>query len=194
MTKKYGHSRFVNLFGSLGYLSLLVQWFWAFIVIFAPLLESDLSWLFVQHGNPATSAPAVQFSFDPTLALMITTITTIMVIGGTIFAMMRLPRAIGKSSAKVTHSAADIAVDMAIRHKRVKKSQRRKLNARTLIVIKAIATLVPIALLPLASPSIQLELNVILVIGAICAAFTIVYFCMQYVIAYLKRVDYRTIW
>lgn len=187
-------SRLVSLLGTLGYLSVVLQWAWAAVLMsYVLLLEKDSSWMKIQPTNP-TPTPDISFSLPPMAGIILTGLVTFVVIAGTLYTFFMLPKAVGKTGARVTRSTSNAITPIVTRHKPLAPKQRKQINYRVTIVLKFILVLFPFFASLIPQPHVPLDYRAIVVVATILASFSFVYFVLQYLAASLKKVDKRIIW
>lgn len=194
MTPRKKSSRLVAALGTLGYASLLMQWMWMAVVSgYALLMDKNHSWTKIQSA-PAQPQPEMQFSLPSPLAVIIAAIITLVIIIATIYVLAKLPRAIGKTGARVTRTTSDALTPLVTNHKPVTPKQRRVISYRLGIAIKMGLVVVPLAVSLLPYPAVPLEYRAVAAMAIIMASFSAGYFALQYLTAHLKQVDRQTIW
>lgn len=189
---------FANVFGALGYLSCLTQWLWAFVVVLLPRLDTpEFRHIFLPTTSPEPAAPAYTSTLPPVIQTIFLILAVVFTLGVIIYAIVSVPRAIGRAGSKVTHQAAEIAVKQIThtQHKPLTKTQEKTFIERITWSVKLAAVLLPMAALLIPSaPGLGLTRDVILAFGGFCAAITLVWFTVQYCIAKFARLDPRTVW
>jgi heme/copper-type cytochrome/quinol oxidase subunit 4 len=194
MTKKYGCSRWVNALGALGYLSLFVQWLWSIIMIGYPSLEDGSLTHFLQPSSTSDAIRLPDMVIPMAVALPFTIIVTVVVVVATLIAFFSLPRTIGKGGATVTHKAAKVSTDYAARHHHIKKSEKKRLDTRIIALLKITLSFVAFILVILPHPATPLEYRLVVLVGALEFAATLIYFAGQYLVARIRQVDPTTVW
>ena len=115
-----------NALGSLGYLSLLIEWAWVALVFVYPLAENgQLSWIL---GNtppelPPPPAPIVITPF--TIAIIAITVAICLVT--TIYALVKFPISVGRTGARLTHESVRAVIPQITGHKKISRSRFRRL-------------------------------------------------------------------
>lgn len=184
----------VNTFGTLGYISLLFQWCWSLLILTYPLIESGKLLPAPTPTPHPTNTMQVPEAFSP-LMLLIAAFITVLVIAITFIAIARLPRAIGQSGAKLTHTAANKATTFVVPKPETPaaKRQRRRLSYGLVLLIKFLAIIMPLVALFFASQAI-LPMNIAWIIAGFCASWSVFYFTLQQLLAKLLRVKTDAIW
>ena len=167
-----------NTFGTLGYLSLVIQWAWTGLILAYPIImkanHGDLWWL-----------SAVSF-----LAIVI----AIVIVVVSVVAVIRLPKNVGKTGAKLTQTAADAIIPVVAHAKDVPKAKRKRLSFKIIVALKCICTVLALALLLFARPIGQVTFPVIWATGMFCFVCTMVYWLIQYIAAQVGRVPQHKLW
>lgn len=143
--KKRAAAFIVKMFGALGYLSVFFQWGWA-LLLYSPLYVGID---FLQPEAPREPVMA-QSSGDPSLALVLFAgVITLAAIVATIFVFIKIPASTEKAGAKITQSAAKVAIPVITHHKKVSKTRQRILTRRIIVIAKCALVVVPlIAIFP----------------------------------------------
>lgn len=181
---------FANILGTLGYISVLFQWLWSFIVVANPLLSSDLHFLIPKNPTPTPIVPST-----PPSPFMIgaVVVLTVLIFAMTLYVLWKLPKAIGRRAGRTTKHAADSLVPL-ITHRAPTKKEQRKLSRRLVLVIKSTIILLPLVALLWANPIGELTRDIILVVGLFCACCSLFYFGIQLLCAYVWRLPSERIW
>lgn len=190
-TPTNGRLTFVNVLGTLGYISVIFQWLWAIIVVAHPILSSDMSFIIPQADSPAPITPT---SPPSTFAVIIVVALTILIFAFTLYVIWKLPAAVGKRGSMVTKRTADTLVPIISAHRPQTKKQRRMLSRRLILLIKFALILIPVAALGFATPVGELTLSIIWIAGLFCAACSSVYFAVQQLLGKLWRLTPEQIW
>lgn len=180
----------VNVIGTLFYLSLILQWVWTLIILAHPLISGDMSFLYppaIEHPEPVTPTPPSPFMIG------IVIFVTIAVFAMTVYALIKLPRAIGAHGAATTKQLAS-SLAPVVTPRTATHAQRRIISYRLTLIIKLTVAVLPLILLPFASPIVGLEDRVIWTIACFCAAWTICYFVLQFALVKLWRVPREQVW
>lgn len=191
--KRNGKLFAVNVLGSLGYLSLLIEWAWVALVFVYPLAEKGkLSWF--MPSTPVTPAPPVTPIPITPFTIAIMGVIVMLCLVATIYALIKLPGSIGRTGARVTHKSAEIVIPELTSHKKLTGSRLRRLSFRLIVAIKAILIILPLAL-TLFLPSLSaLPQNVIWIILAFLAFWPVLYFGLQTLFTSLLKLDPMLVW
>ena len=184
-----------NIFGTLGYMSLIVQWLWAGLTLGFPLFASD-EFRTVFLPEPTTPAePAVSVSIPEPIAIMFMVLALIFAIGITIYMIVAVPRTIGRVGKKVTVKSAEKIVPYVTHHKHISKKRKKTLLERITWSVKLALLALPIlALLIPVSDDLGLAGEVVTGVGLLCAGFTLAWFGLQFLVAKLGALDPRDVW
>ena len=111
-----------------------------------------------------------------------------------VVAVIRLPKNVGKTGAKLTQSAADVIVPIVAHTENVPKAKRKRLSFQIIVVLKCVCTVLALTLLLFARPIGQVTFPIIWAVGMFCFVCTMVYWLIQYIIARAGRVPQNKIW
>lgn len=186
-------AKVANIFGALGYMSIIIQWAWSLLIIAYPILTSDELSSWVSQKTASAPETAELGAFTPAVTI-IAIAATLLVMIATIVVVARLPKKIGRQGAKVTHTAAHKLVPTITHHKPISKKQRRIISYRLTLTIKLALVVTPLLILGFATPISTLTLNIIWAVGLFCASCSIVYFVIQQTIAYLRNIKRDALW
>lgn len=182
-----------NTFGFLGYLSLLLEWVLVICIIAYPFVQNGgLDWIVPAH-NPEPTPTMAPIPASP-LTLVVGIVATIVSLGIMVYAIYKLPQAVGKTGAKVTHKAAHVIAPVITKHRKLPKKALRLLTFRTVIAIKVITALLPVMVVVAIPTFLVLPKNIVVVITTFFAGVALVNFCIQYGLTKLKSVDTTAIW
>lgn len=194
MTKQRRTSLTVaNSFGALGYLSVLVQWLWASIVIGYPLLtEHKLNFLLPKGEAGPTPPPADYGNFTPVLT-GIAIAFTLLIIALTIYALIRLPATVGKRGGAIVHKTAD-SVTPLVMPKKATKSAQQTLTYQITWGIKLGLIILPVLAMLFAPDNHELQRAIILTVGIFCAICSILYFGVQWLMSRTFQLEKKAVW
>lgn len=193
MTSSQWRKATINTLGTLGYISGILQWTWTLIILGYPLLTADHVIFFPKptHVVPITSGESVAFS--PVL-LVAAIASTLLVLAFTVVTLIKLPKSIGISGAKTTHTVAKAIIPAVTHHKKLPKKQYVALSYRIIITLKYLLTILPLVLLVFAPTIAELSQKIILTVGAGAAIFTLFYFTAQALLVEMLRIDKKSVW
>ena len=198
-SKQHSHRRIVvNIFGTLGYLSVFLQWTWTAIILLYPLFQSEaVQKIFLperQAPRPVVSHSGCYSDAAPFIAIVSIAITAAIIVMS-IITLIGLPKKIGKTGAKITHSAADvIAANTRPPKQQPAKKWKLNLSYKLIICIKLILTVLPVILLLFAPTIPKLPHQVMTIVGNFCLVVSAVYWLIQYALAKILRVPHKEIW
>jgi hypothetical protein len=193
MTNTAWRPTFVNIFGTLGYISIILQWAWTLIILCYPLITADHS-TFLPQPTLHTSAPAMEFgALSPVVIFMAIAFTLLMLVM-TVIIVIRLPKTIGISGAKTTHVVAKVIVPAITHRKAIPKKKYMTISYRIILGLKYVLAALPLGLLVFAPTIDALPDNIITFVGIIAAGFTLAYFTVQAILVQILKVDKKKVW
>lgn len=182
-----------NIFGTLGYISALIQWSWAGLILIYPILITRPDFLFPK----ATSLPPETIEIEPAftpIMLVIAAVVTVVILAITAITLVRLPKTIGKRGATLTQNAARSALPVITHHRKISKKERKQLSYRVILLLKVAIVTLPLIAIIFASSIDHITPTVIWSVMLFCTAWSLAYFVIQQVIAKLARVDTDMLW
>ncbi|MBC7764173.1 hypothetical protein H7Y29_00495 [Microbacteriaceae bacterium] len=183
----------VNTLGTLGYLSIIVQWTWCVITLGQPLLSADKHLYLPQAPVPPVSH-VIDFGilapFVPVLALLVTVIIIVL----TVVTLVRLPKAVGKTGSNMTHAAASQIIKKTHRHHSLPIKKRNKLSFWIIWLLKSIAVYVPFALVFITPAVDGLTTRLVTTVSFACAVLSTFYFVLQLSLSFILKLDKKKIW
>ncbi len=191
--KQSGKLLTVNILGSLGYLSLLIEWAWVALVFVYPLAEKGkLSW-FMPNTPAIPVPPPAPIAITPfTIVLMGLVVS--LCIAATIYALIKLPGSIGRTGARVTHISAEAVIPRLTGHKKLTRSRLRRLSFRLIVAVKVVLITLPLVLTLFLPEVSALPQNVIWVILVFLAFWPLLYFGLQAFLTNLLKLDPALVW
>lgn len=192
-TQRYPSTTAANIAGTLGYLSVLLQWTWTLLLLCYPLLASDHSILFPQHPVHPVHTENQALATSP-IGIFAALIVTAFILVLTVLVLTKLPRAIGKRGSQITQQTANVVVPIMVRHKPLSKAKRRKLSYRIILTVKLLAIVLPLVGLIFAQPVKPLTSSVMWIVGLYCALWSVLYFAVQLAVAVICKVDRSRLW
>lgn len=190
-------TKLANIFGTFGYLSVVVQWFWFVAVIILPYLqESSLKTIFLPQQGAIPSTVTTNLDFPPFIQIIIAGAAIIFTLAITLYAIYMVPRSIGKAGKKLTQTSAHVVTTRIKHHHKPLSAPRRKRIYEYLTwSVKTLLLIVPCLLLLLpAQYTLPIPHEAILIIGVFCAGMSLLWFGLQYIISRISRSDAREIW
>lgn len=190
--------RSANVFGILGYMSVVIQWLWFSVTLLFPLISLlGLSNLFMppsnQHAQPNTPAQAIDLP-SPIEGLFVI-LAIIFTIGICLYAIFAVPRTIGKLGKAVTHRSAAVAIPHITHHREVTARKRKKLIEYITWSIKILLVVIPLCALLAPTPtSVGLEHAIVLVVGLGSGVWSCLMFGIQYLVVKIRHIDPEYVW
>lgn len=201
MTQRRGRSvkkGILNFFGSLGYLVCFLQWFWALMLYFSVI--QSLAIFLTPSASDKHVAQAPSFTFTPPSSLEIIILVTVVIvmIALTLYALIKIPIGIAKSSNKVVHKTAESLAPLVIKvqHKEDTKKSRLKLTAKLMFFIKLVLIIIPLVL-TLASRLLDeqsVSYSIAITIGYGLAGLCVAFFGIQYLLASWLHISKADLW
>ena len=188
---------FVNFFGTLGYMSVILQWLWVVVLYGPALMDTPLKQLFFPpEGEPIITPPVHEAATQSPLTIALAVGITIIVLAITIYVIIKAPSAVGKTGKKVTHSAAKAVIPVITKHKPIKKEFRRKLTIRITALSKMFLVIIPlVGILPVQFLSeLPVSFDIILIITVVNALLSLLFFGLQYAMARVFRTQLTVLW
>lgn len=182
-----------NTFGTLGYLSVLLQWTWVLLLICYPFLTADHSFLLPDaptHPLPSTDSTVASSPVAAIIAIAATAFVLVI----TVIVVAKLPKQIGKSGAKLTHQTADTLIPIVTKHKPLPKKKQRILSYRLTLMLKVALTIVPVLGLFWVQSPYPLTTPIVWTIGLFCASWSVIYFVAQQAVGLFTKIDTRALW
>ena len=179
-----------NTFGTLGYLSLVIQWAWTGLILAYPIImkanHGDLWWLSPNcRTHESTPAQPIDLGFaTPAVSFLAIVIAIVIVVVSVV----------GKTGAKLTQTAADAIIPVVAHAKDVPKAKRKRLSFKIIVALKCTCTVLALALLLFARPIGQVTFPVIWAAGMFCFVCTMIYWLIQYIAAQVGRVPQHKLW
>lgn len=182
----------VNTFGSLGYISLILQWAWGVLIVAYPFITSGAMVKRVNHPVPTVSGDFG--AFNP-LVTFIAICTALLVLIATVMTLIKLPKTVGKTGARVTHQAAAKTTKSLFKpkHAPLPEKKRIEMSHRLVLAFKLIAMVTPLAML-LFTKDIPLDTAIMWAIGVTCAMASLLSFTFQELLARIVGVKLDAIW
>lgn len=184
----------VNFFGTLFYLSCLLQWMWATL----PYMPSIVRLAEMLQGPEDTPAPIQEaaVSGPPSLLLLIIAFAaTAIVIGLTLYVLIKFPVTVAKSAQKITQNTSARIVPIVTRHVKLPEKKRRRLTARIIVYLKLIICVLPVILCACTYFfETELEYGITMIIAAVLGLGSLLLLSAQLLIARWLKVKSNAIW
>lgn len=180
----------VNIFGTFGYISLVLQWLWVSVLFLPQLLENEPVRDFFMPPTDVTSAPPFEFHTPPLLATTLAIAITVVVLTVAVVVLLRLPTTISKTGKKATLKTAEKIVPVLAHHKKLSPKKKRQLTVQAIRILKFTLTVLPFLLLLLVAfiPT-SLSDAVVIFVGAFLALGTLAWFSLEYALARIFKID-----
>jgi hypothetical protein len=188
-----------NFFGGLGYIFLILEW----LVLVLTYFYWVQSWGIVKDMRKDTPPPApisdpVSINDGSLLYVILGAIITVFMIVLALYAFIKLPSMIVKTSRRVVHKTAEFTAPAAlhIQHKKATKKNRIKITPKLVIILKAIFILIAAGLIFGAQfLSVQeLEFSLVVMMGVWLLGMSAAAFVIQYIVVRVFRIDMQRIW
>jgi hypothetical protein len=196
-TRRKTKTGIANFFGAIGYFFGFLQWFWAVLLYFS-VIKSVTLFVSPNADQPVTPPSVPAFTLPNSVEMIIFGTIVVIMIAVTIYALIKVPVNIVKTSNKVVHKTAQTMTPIVIKaqHKKDTKKLRDMLTVRLIVVIKLLLVIIPIGL-TVASGWLEkqsVDYSIALVIGCGLACMSTILFVLQYVAAGVLRVKLRELW
>lgn len=188
-----------NFFGGIGYVFLILEW----LVLVLTYFYWVQSWNIVKDMGKDTPPPApvvdpVSTNDGSLLYVIIGAIITVFMIVLALYAFIKLPSMIVKTSRQVVHKTAAFTAPAAlhIQRKKVTKKNRVKIAPKLVIILKVVFILLAIGFVYCAQfLSVQkLEFSLVVATGVWLLGISVVAFILQYIFVRVFHVDLQRIW
>jgi len=189
-----------NLFGAIGYLVCSMQWLWAVALNFS-LVKSLTLFISPDANNPVPKQTVVAIanngSGSNVLLMFIGIFFVIIMIGITIFILIKMPSTIVSAGKKVVHGAAENVTPLVLhaQHKKDNKQNRKKLSARLVVILKISIIIIPLVLAYTSkfTESQMLDIDIAMIVAAWLSGFSIIFFAAQYLFVKLFEIKKQDI-
>jgi hypothetical protein len=149
-------------------------------------------------GPEDTPAPMqeVVVSGPPSLLLLIiAVVATAIIIGLTLYVLIKFPVTVAKSAQKMTQNASARIVPIVTRHAKLPEKKRRRLTARIVVYLKLIVCVLPVILCTCTYFfETKLGYGITMVIAAVLGLGSLLLLSAQLLIARLLKVKSNAIW
>lgn len=186
----------VNTFGALGYSSLVVQWLWTVLAVGLTLFTSDLfRQIFLPDQPVDRQPPSIDISLPGPVESLILIAAVLFTLAITAYAIVAVPRSIGRSGQRITQASAKAAITYARPKSSMSRKRRRRLVERITWSIKLLALALPLALLAIPpSAALGLSHDIVFICGTALAACSLLLFAIQLMLAKLWRIPAKQVW
>ena len=188
---------FANALGALGYFSCVFQWMLVFATLVLPIMQQDGFRDFFMPSSPSTPMASEALNLPPFVQTILLVAAIIFSLGIIIYAIVAVPRAIGRTGSKVAHETAKAATNQIahIQHKKLTARQRKTLTERLTWTVKLLLGVTPLTLLLIPiEPKFGVSHHHIIMAGVFCASMTLLWFGVQYLVVRFGRLNPRDVW
>lgn len=192
-TRPHIQQTLANTFGTLGYLSLMLQWTWSLVILFYPFITNRDSFLFRRETPPVAPVSPIVMPTHPVISILLITITILILIFAVI-TILRLPKTIGKTGAQLTRATSAALLPALVQHKKISKKQHVSLSYRTTLALKLLATIVPLIVLLFAPAILAMPGIVIWTIAGTGGIGTAFFFILQILVVEVFKVSKPNVW
>lgn len=178
-----------NTFGTLGYLSCLLQWLFVSL-LYLPLLLDNKQLKSFLLPEPVQQPTRVITTSEPSVFLIIVAIVfTVLMLLFTIYLVLRAPFAIARTGKNITKKTAEAIVPLVVHHRPLSPTKKRLLTVRLIKIIKLVLVVVPLLIsLSALFVSLTLSQDITLFVGASLAIGSVIWFSLQYLSAWALKV------
>lgn len=178
----------VTFLGGLGYLSVILQWLWAGMIVLPVVLKNDTVRMFLLPQHTSHPAPSATTSGLSPLLLFVAIMVTALVVLVSVVILIRLPLALAKTSHKAVAKTSNFVLPVVTHHKRLTPAKKRRLRAEIIVGLKLAACLAPLLLLGISffiTP--PLAVGLVFVVGLWLALSSLLWFGLEYLMAKLLK-------
>lgn len=184
----------VNIFGGLFYLFCLMQWLWAALP-YLPQLISLSTKLQPSTEQPHVVARTAAAGPPSVLVIVLASIVVTIILVVTIYALVKLPSAIGKTGEKITKGASNYLIPVVSHHVKLTPKKRRALTTRVIIDIKLAICILPVVVVALGfAVSFSISYNITMLVAALFAMISLVLLSAQIGLAKWLHVPLDKAW
>lgn len=172
----------VSFLGALGYISVCLQWLFVALLYFQTLYAAFPMPQPVPESAPPT--PSLTVEAPSPLVLVFGAVVTVIMIGISLYAIIKVPQAIAKTGRRVVEASAEKTAPLLLKasHRPNTKRNRRHLTPRLVVLLKLFSIIIPFVLTWVAQYliTLPLEADLVMVVAYWLAAWSIGYFMLQY--------------
>ena len=189
--------KIINLFGAIGYLNCFLSWFWVGILYLNKVIESPLLIQKIPDKPKLIVAPPSTPVNQSSILLAI--IITILIVVIVVYVMFKIPKSIAKTSKNIVHQTAlkTVPVISRISHKKISKQKQLKLTPKIVFSLKLSLIIIPI-LIAWLSKSVaadnSIDYSIVLTISLALSGLSLLFFGIQYILAYILKIKPNDIW
>lgn len=198
LTKSNFKQGLVNFIGGTGYLFCVALWLWVVLLYFS-FVEKFVNYI-APSQEPTIEQPVVQtVNTQPSnLIYVFGIITIIIVVLLTIYLIYKVPTTIAKTSKNAVKATATTIAPIVIKAQHKPQTQKRNLSLTSTIVliIKALAILIPILFTYLYQfvNNQPIDYKIAIVVSTFFACATTLMFFIQYSLALILKINKKHLW
>ena len=188
-------NRLVNVFGSLGYTALAVQWLWSMLIISIPYVDNDSFRGYMMPAESSSTPTPLVTDIPEPVATVLMLVVVLFAISISIYAIIAVPRSAGKAGGKATKVAVQAAVPKISKHKKLTKKERIGLSERLTWGVKALLVVLPLllSLLPI-HDAVPLDRDVVIAASILLAIISLLWFTLQFIVVKIYKIDPANVW
>lgn len=186
--------KLANFFGAFGYIAILLEWMWLGLIALYPLLQAGRFDFLLPNTAPIPHTPVATPTEQSAAMIIIGIVVTVVCIAITIYALITMPRTIGKTGKAVTTGAVAAIIPRLTHHKKISTKSRRRLTFRLTVMLKSIALIVPLIIVAILPPSSILAKEIAVYACGILAAWGLFNFGVQIALALGCKLDTGKLW
>lgn len=187
--------KLANIFGGLGYLSVIMQWMWTVAILLPPILNNpSVKEFILPSQNSSTPVILPQFEGGSIIIIAAAIIFTVLILGISVILLVRLPFKLVEVSKKTVDATIDTALPIVTHHKKMTQKQQKLVSVRLRLFVKLFVVVIPVLLLvPALYMSVPLSTVLIFFIAGICGVCSLIWFSLQYFVLWLTTKHYHTL-
>lgn len=185
------------MFGSMGYLFCLLQWFWAVLLYFS-LFQSAISFTLTSNDPRPESVAHPTVALPSQLEMGIVVVMTVVILAATLYALVKMPKNIAKAGSKLVHQTADAVAPAVIKaqHKKDTKKVRMKLAPKLTAIAKVLLIVIPMITGAFSGllETLPIDYSIAVIVGIILGSGSALFFLVQYAAAHVLRIRVSDLW
>jgi hypothetical protein len=184
-----GWQKLANFFGVVGYILLALEWVWVAALYLPLLMDNRIFQEYILPQDKSISNDTVAMN-EPSLLLTMAAVTvSLIVIVTTAIILVKLPLKFAKSSHKIIKQTAEAGIPIFTRHQKITKKKRKLLTARIALWLKVSLAIIPLfSLVGVYYIEPPIPLDVYMIVSLFLSFSVLIFFLLQYVVAYLKKI------
>jgi hypothetical protein len=190
-TKNSIKKKIVNMFGAFSYLAVTLQWLWV-IALYLNVIKDVLIANTPKVTHPIMHAPSTVSSPPSPIVIVLGAVVTLLAIAMMIFFIVKVPKAIVKTTTRVVNNTAEsiVPVVLHIQHKQDTTSNHRKTTFNLRMVIKILLIMLPLvaAFISEVTKNPLYSAHITTYVSLVLAGLSTLLFTVQYFIAKLLKV------